>query len=196
MMRSIWTIPATFIFVLSLLMLGGCSNDAETDAATTLSHTQQGWHAYKLGDYTQALLSFERALNIDPEFADAHNGVGWSHLSLSLTLPLVQEAFQNALRYDASNADAWVGLANVLYLRYKDSSDFTDAIRAIDNALQADAQYLYRHDYDSNAELYALKAACYLYLGESQLAKQEVDKTLKIDAENKTAIVLQNMLNE
>ena len=195
-MRSIWTIPATFIFVLSILMLVGCSNDVGTDGATASNHTGQGWHAYRLGDYTQALLSFERALNIDPEFADAHNGVGWCHLSLSLTLSLSQEAFQNALRYDASNADAWVGLANVLYLRYKDSSDFTAAIRAIDNALQADAQYLYRHDYHSNVELYALKAACYLYLGERQLAKQEVDKTLKIDAENKTAIVLQNMLKE
>ncbi len=195
-MRSIWTIPATFIFVLSILMLVGCSNDMETDAATASNHTGQGWHAYKLGDYTQALLSFERALNIDPEFADAHNGVGWCHLSLSLTLSLAQEAFQNALRYDASNADAWVGLANVLYLRYKDSSDFTAAIRAIDNALQADAQYLYRHDYNSNAELYALKAACYIYLGENQAARQEVDKILKIDAENKTAIVLQNMLKE
>ncbi len=196
MMRFIWTISATFISVLPLLMLVGCSNDAETDAATALSHTQQGWHAYRAADYTQALLSFERALNIDPEFADAHNGAGWSHLSLSLTLPLAQEAFQNALRYDASNADAWVGLANVLYLRYKDSSDFNAAIRAIDNALQADAQYLYRHDYHSNAELYALKAACYFYLGESQLARQEIDKTLKIDAENKTAIVLQNILKD
>ena len=196
MMRYVWTIPAIFIFLFPLLTQVGCSSDTEKATASAMNHTEQGWHAYRSGDYTQALLSFERALNIDPEFADAHNGVGWSHLSLSLTLPLVQEAFQNAVRYDASNADAWVGLANVLYLRYKDSSDFNAAIRAIDNALQADAQYLYRHDYQSNAELFALKAACYFYLGQNQLAKQEVDKALKIDAENRAVIVLQNMLKE
>jgi Tfp pilus assembly protein PilF len=194
MMRSIYTISAIFIYVFSLLTQIGCSNDVGTGAATALNRTGQGWQAYKSGDYTQALLNFERALSIDPEFADAHNGVGWSHLSLSLTLPLAQEAFQNAIRFDASNADAWVGLANVLYLRYKDSSDFNAAIRAIDNALQADAQYLYRHDYHSNAELYALKAACYIYLGETQLARQEIDKALQIDTENRSVIVLQNIL--
>ncbi len=196
MMRSIYTIFAIFIYVLALLTQIGCSNDVGTAAATALNHTGQGWHAYNSGNYTQALLSFERALNIDPELADAHNGVGWSHLSLSLPLPLAQEAFQNALRYDASNADAWIGLANVLYLRYKDSSDFNAAIRAIDNALQADAQYLYRHDYRSNAELYALKAACYIYLGETQLARQEVDKAFQIDADNRAVIVLQNILKD
>ena len=196
MMRSVYTLSAFFISVFALLTQISCSNDVGTDAATALNHTAQGWHSYSSGDYTQALLSFERALNIDPEFADAHNGVGWSHLSLSLTLPLAQEAFQNALRYDASNADAWIGLANVLYLRYKDSSDFNDAIRAIDNALQADTQYFYRHDYHSNAELYALKAACFFYLGENQLAKQEVNKALEIDPKNKTVLVLQNLLME
>ncbi|MDE0481249.1 MAG: tetratricopeptide repeat protein [Candidatus Poribacteria bacterium] len=196
MMRSVFTIFAIFIYVFVLLTQIGCSDDVGTGAATASNHTEQGWHAYNSGNYTQALLSFERALNIDPELADAHNGIGWSHLSLALPLPLAQEAFQNAVRYDASNADAWVGLANVLYLRYKDSSDFNAAIRAIDNALQADAKYLYRHDYHSNAELYALKAACYIYLGETQLAKQEIDKAFQIDTENRTVIVLQNMLKE
>ena len=195
-MPFIFIIPAIFISVFTLLTQIGCSDSSETVTASALNHTEQGWHAYNSGDYTQALLNFERALNTDPEFADAHNGVGWSHLSLSLTLSLAQEAFQNAIRFDASNADAWVGLANVLYLRYKDTSDFNAAVRAIDNALQGDEKYLYRHDYYSNVELYALKAACYLYLGETQLARKEIDKALQIDTENKTVIVLQNMFKE
>ncbi len=188
-------ITVILLLLLSFLMFG-CSSDSETVSATTVTHTQQGWSAYNSGDYTQALLNFERALKSDPEYADAHNGVGWCHLSLSLGVSLALDSFQNAVRYDSTNADAWVGLANTLYLRYKDTSDFEDAIKAIDNGLNADTKYLYRHDYYTNAELFALKASCYFYLGENEKAQQEIEKTLRIDAANRTAIVLQDLLKE
>ena len=184
------------IFVLILLSLIGCSDDIDTDNSSAVRHTNQGWIAYNTGDYTQALLNFERALNSDPEYADAHNGVGWGQLSLSLSLTLVQESFQNAVRYDSSNADAWIGLASVLYMRNKNNSDFTFAIRAIDNAMEADETFLYRHDYNSKAEIYALKAACYFYLGEKQLAHEEIEKAKQLDGENRTVIALQKLLQE
>ena len=183
------------IIVSCFLIQGGCSSDSETDTPSAVNYTESGWRSYNAGDYAQALLSFERALNFDGTLADAHNGVGWSHLSLSLNPTLAQESFQNAVQLDASNADAWVGLANVLYLRNKDITDFRAAIRAIDNALQGDVQYLFRHDYRSKADLYALKASCYYYLGEIQSARQETGKALQIDITNRTAVSLQNLLN-
>ena len=176
------------------LLLSSCSSDSDPNTPSAVNYTEQGWRFYESGNYPQALLSFERAINFNEALADAHNGVGWSHLSLSLNPPLAQEAFQNAVQLDASNADAWVGLANILYLRNKDTTDFRTAIRAIDNALQGDAQYLFRHDYDSKADLYALKASCYYYLSEHQSAAAEIDKALHIDATHRTAIVLQNLL--
>ena len=192
MSHIIWAILLVFCF----LMLSGCSSDPDPNTSTALNHMEQGWRSYESGNYAQALLSFERAVNFDENLADAYNGVGWSHLSLSLNPPLAQEAFQNAVQLDPSNADAWVGLANLLFLRHKDTSDFRSAIRAIDNALQGDAQYLFRHDYRSKAELYVLKAACYYYLGEDTSAKQEVDKALQIETTNRTAIVLRELLQE
>ena len=183
------------IFIFSSIILG-CSEDTEDTTPTARSHAEKGWGFYRTSDYAQALLSFERALNFDDEFADAYNGVGWSHLSLSLAVPVAQEAFQNAVRLDASNADAWLGLANLLYLRQKDASDFRAALRAADNAMNADAQYLFRHDYDSPAALHALKAACYYYLGESQDARQEVEKALRVDSENKSALALDALLQK
>ena len=178
------------------LILVGCSSDPDPNTSTALNHTEQGWRSYESGNYAQALLSFERAVNFDENLADAYNGVGWSHLSLSLNPPLAQEAFQNAVQLDPSNADAWVGLANLLFLRHKDTNDFRSAIRAIDNALQGDAEYLFRHDYRSKAELYVLKAACYYYLGDDTSAKQEVDKALQIETTNRTAIVLRELLQK
>ena len=179
-----------------LLMQNSCSRDSETGAPDAVNWTESGWRSYQSNNYTQALLSFERALNFDDGLADAYNGIGWSHLSLSLNPTLAQEAFQNAVQLDASNADAWVGLANVLYLRNKDTTDFRSALRAIDNALIGDATYLFRHDYRSTADLYALKASCYYYLGETQPAKQETQKALQIDATHRAAVVLQDLLKE
>ena len=179
-----------------LTILNGCSSDSDPNTPSAVNYTAQGWRFYESGDYPQALLSFERAINFDEGLADAHNGVGWSHLSLSLNPPLAQEAFQNAVQLDASNADAWVGLANLLYLRNKDTTDFRSAIRAIDNALQGDAQYLFRHDYRSKADLYALKASCYYYLGENQSTVVEINRALQIDTTHRTAIALQNLLKK
>lgn len=195
-MRRYYIYAAVIISIFPLLTLIGCSDDLDTDISSSIQHTEKGWMSYNAGDWTQALLNFERALNSDPENADAHNGVGWSQLSLSLTLTLALESFQNAVRYDSSNADAWIGLANVLYLRNKDNSDFESAIRAIDNALEADEAYLYRHDYHSIAEVYALKSACHFFLGEIQLAKEEIKKAQQINKENRTVIALYNLLQK
>ena len=182
--------------VFCCLMLSSCSSDSDPNTPSAVNYTAQGWRFYESGDYPQALLSFERAINFDEALADAHNGVGWSHLSLSLNPTLAQEAFQNAVQLDTSNADAWVGLANVLYLRNKDTTDFRSAIRAIDNALQGDTQYLFRHDYRSKADLYALKALCYYYLGEDQSTEVEINRALQIDTTHRTAVALQNLLKE
>ena len=184
------------VTILAVFNLSGCSSDSDPNTPSAVNYTEQGWRHYKSGNYAQALLSFERALNFDEELADAHNGVGWSHLSLALNPPLAQEAFQNAVQLDASNADAWVGLANILYLRNKETNDFRSAIRAIDNALQGDAQYLFRHDYDSKADLYALKASCYFYLDEHQSAEVEINKALQVDTTHRTAVALQNLLKK
>ncbi len=184
------------ILTLCFLILSGCSSDSDPNTPSAVNYTERGWSLYKSGNYAQALLSFERAVNFDENLADAHNGIGWSHLSLSLNPLLAQEAFQNAVQLDAANADAWVGLANLLYLRNKETNDFRSAIRALDNALQADAQYLFRHDYDSKADLYALKASCYFYLGEHQSVAVEINKALQIDTTHETAIALQNLLKE
>ena len=196
LLKITFYIVSAGIIASCFLIQVGCSSDSETDTPSAVNYTESGWRSYKAGEYAQALLSFERALNFDETLADAYNGVGWSHLSLSLNPTLAQEAFQNAVQLDASNADAWVGLANVLYLRNKDITDFRAAIRAVDNALQGDAQYLFRHDYRSIADLYALKASCYYYLDEIQSARQEAGKALQIDATNRTVVVLQNLLNK
>ena len=153
------------------------------------------------GDFSAALLHFERVIELDATFADAHNGLGWTHLSTShapATAPDIlvkaQRAFETAIRSDASNADAWIGLANTLFLRRESASDFQIALRAIDNALQGDRRTLFRHDYQSDADLYALRAACYYYLRQKNLAISAMEHARQIEPSNTTVLSLQHLL--
>ena len=183
------------------LMFFGCSDDPEVDTAVAEKRQMDGWTAYAKGDFSAALLHFERVIELDATFADAHNGLGWTHLSAShapVTAPEVlmkaQRAFETAIRSDASNADAWIGLANTLFLRRESASDFEIALRAIDNALQGDHRTLFRHDYQSNADLYALIAACYYYLGQKNLAISAMERARQIEPSNTTVLSLQHLL--
>ena len=138
------------ILIFCLIVFFGCSEDSEVDTEAVRKIQMDGWAAYDKGDFSAALLHFERVIDLDSTFADAHNGLGWTHLSLSHDpskspeiLAKAQKAFEGAIRSDASNADAWIGLANTLFLRRESAADFQTALRAIDNALQGDHQTLF-----------------------------------------------------
>ena len=191
-------ISVSLIFCLMFL---GCSDDAEVDTAIVEKRQMDGWTAYAKGDFSAALLHFERVIELDSTLADAHNGLGWTHLSTTRApamtpevLTRAQTAFEAAIRTEASNADAWVGLATTLFLRRESASDFQLAVRAIDNALQGDQRTLFRHDYHSTADLYALRAACYYYSGQTDLAKSAIESALQTEPSNTTALSLQHLL--
>jgi tetratricopeptide (TPR) repeat protein len=82
----------------------------------------------------------------------------------------------------------------LLLVRKNSNNDLNDAIKAIDKALQGDASYLYRHDYDSKADLYALKAQCYYYLNDIENAKKEAERSLAIESNNNSASTLMMLL--
>jgi tetratricopeptide (TPR) repeat protein len=191
------------ISILCSVVLLGCSDDLEFDTAAAKKNQAEGWAAYDQGDFSGALLKFERAIDLDPNVADAHNGLGWSHLSESRkssmdsrVIAKAQEAFEGAIRLDASNADAWIGLANTLFLRRERASDFQTALHAINNALKTDHRTLFRHDYQSAADLYTLRAVCYYYLGETGLARFSIETALEIDPPNTAALSLQQLLKQ
>ena len=189
------------VILILCLMSFGCSDDPEVDTAVVEKRQMDGWAAYNKGDFSAALLHFERVIELDATRADAHNGLGWTHLSTShvpATTPEIlataQREFEAAIRADTSNADAWIGLANTLFLRRESASDFQIALRAIDNALQGDQLTLFRHDYQSIADLYVLRAACYYYLGQRDLARSVIESALQTEPSNTAALSLQQLL--
>ena len=192
--------------ILSTLLLFaivvGCSDAPNPDAEAARQQQTNGWLAYDREDFSRALLSFERATNLNPDLADAHNGLGWSHLSVSRVSAVnpqivakAKQAFEDAIRIDPSNADAWVGLANTLFLRRESDSDFQAALLALENAFDANHRFLFRHDYRSAANLQALKAACYYYLGRIDLARASVQAAFGIDPRNTSALSIRGLLD-
>ncbi len=198
---------AICIFVIFSVLYFGCGSDPEEEqVAMPEESLQNGWAEYRSGNYGTAILAFEKALAdgdgvSTSAVADAYNGLGWVYLGFSQNTGVNQKnittalsKFQEAIANNSDNADAWVGQAGLLLARRGSQDDFRDALKAIDNALQGDAKYLYRHDYDSEADLRALKIQCYYYLGEWNTARYEVDRVLAIEKGNSVALTIEKLL--
>lgn len=200
---------ACALCLVSFILYFGCGSDLEEgEGIPPAENIRNGWAEYGTGNYGAAILAFEEVLSesADPaptlaEAADAYNGLGWAYLGFSQSAVVNQKnimvslgKFQEAIVRDSSNADAQVGRAALLLIRRGSQDDFRDALKATDSALQANSAYLYRHDYNSKADLYALKAQCYYYLGEPDKARDEVERVLAIERNNSAALAMKKLL--
>ena len=195
-----------FIFPLWLggivLLAIGCGGDEDTVTPdpVALDALNRGWAAYGAGDYSTALLEFERAANLDENLADARNGIGWARLSLvegapeASVLDLAVDAFTEALRKDGNLADAWVGMGQALFLRRESADELRDAARAFASAREAPPQTLFRHDYTSLADIYALEAWCYYYTGDLDTARSRANAALDVRAGTPSARLLVDLM--
>jgi tetratricopeptide (TPR) repeat protein len=195
---------AIIVYALILAFCGCGSDRQDNEVVNPESELLKGWQEYRSGNYEAAILAFEKVLdgNASSEaLGDAYNGLGWSYACISgdaginkMNLTTALSKFQKALDSNEANSDAWVGSAGLLLVRKNSNNDLNDAIKAIDKALQGDASYLYRHDYDSKADLYALKAQCYYYLNDIENAKKEAERSLAIESNNNSASTLMMLL--
>ena len=197
---------AFFVSVVFCVLYSGCGSDSDEKGIPPEEGLQNGWAEYDSGNYGAAILAFEGTLSNKEDasaaiIADAYNGLGWAYLSFSESVRINQAnldtalgKFQEAVSNDATNADAWVGKAGLLLIRKDSQDDFRKALEAIDSALKGNTEYLYRHDYDSEADLYALKSQCYYYLGEQGKALEEVNRALAIERNNNLAQAIRGLL--
>jgi tetratricopeptide (TPR) repeat protein len=193
------------VLILPCILCFGCGSDPEEERVITPDKdVQRGWDEYESGEYGIAMQSFERAITTDGDhLADAYNGLGWVYLGFSRNagvnhknLATALGKFEEAVTRDSANADAWVGKAALLLIRRSSQDDLRDALKAVDKALEGNAEYLYRHDYDSQADLYALKAQCYYYLGELNEAQDEVKRALDVEKYNSVALAMQKLITD
>ena len=95
-------------------------------------------------------------------------------------LTRAQDLFQKAIECDSTFAEAYIGLACILWknnvLKTKYFTNFTDSVLALANkALFYD---------DELADTYAVRGRCYSETGKIKQANQEYDKAIKLDPNN------------
>lgn len=83
------------------------------------------------GKLQDALMHYKHAINIQPNFADAHSNMGNTLRELQdVTGAMI--SFKNAIEINPTFADAYCNLASI----YKDMGKITEAIESYENALQ------------------------------------------------------------
>ena len=196
-----------YLILILYCFIFACGDDPE-EKKPSLNPEEEimlGWEEYNSGRYGSAMQAYERAIKAISDnnslLAEAYNGLGWVYLGFSGSNGLNYnyiarslDKFQEAISLDSNNADAYVGKACLLFIRRSSKDDFNESINCIDKALEADKAYLYRHNYDSISDLYALKAQCYYYMGESEKARAEAEKVLAIEENNITILTIKRLL--
>ena len=192
--------------ILCIFTLVSCSSDQQDSNIINLENDlQKGWQEYNSGNYESAMLAFEKVLNEKPSLeisGDAYNGLGWSYLNKSqdvgvnqMNLTNALDKFHEAISQDKTNSDAWIGQACAFLVRKNNTDDFQNILKSIDNAQQGNNKYLYRHNYDSEADIHALKAQCYYYLNKIEDAQNEIKHTLAIEKDNNVALAIKDLID-
>jgi len=160
--------------VSSLALLVGCGGGGGggggPDAA---SLTAEGWTHYEQGEYDDAIGKFDAAVEADPSYADAYNGLGWSYGKLD-SLAEALASFALCISNGETGPAPYAGQAPVL--RDVDPPQFSNAITAASTALTKDSDFEFEHyeDFDWH-DLHLIKAQCYFALTDYTQALAEVD---------------------
>jgi tetratricopeptide (TPR) repeat protein len=158
----------------TLIMLGiGCdfTSKVELNNQSAEEITADGWNLYfETKQYADALNMFKEAIVADAEYADAHNGAGWTSARLS-QLDEAVGYFDESIRLNTAVADAHAGRAFAKYAKL----DYSAAISSATTALQKNSSWNFEHDTTLNyKDLHLLLAACHFATGAYQSSLTEV----------------------
>jgi tetratricopeptide (TPR) repeat protein len=165
----------------SIVVVLGCGgDDGGSPADTAASLTAAGWTLFDQGRYELAIDKFEQALGLDADYADAFNGLGWSHARLDLLADAL-ENFGMCVISDPDLTEGYAGCAPV-YRDYDRDDDgepahFDSAAAFASTALTREPTFEFSHEdgeFDWR-DLRLIMAQSYYGLGEFLLAKDQVD---------------------
>ena len=123
-----------------------------------------------LKKYSEASASFEKAIELNPNFSEAFNNLG--NIKKSLNEPdKAIECFKMAIKLKDNNIEALFNLASI----YQENNKFEDLIKIYKKLLHFDKNHI--------KTLYNLGSA-YLFLGNISEGKNYFEKVLKLDQSN------------
>lgn len=124
------------ILLILLAILSGCVNGP--DDVVTLppadvydTAVAVGWLGFEAGSYGDAVLTFDKAVEIDPALSQAYLGLGWSYAMLD-QMDFALPNLDLAIERDAESPDGYAGKAFIHLARGEYESAIEAARQGID----------------------------------------------------------------
>ncbi len=168
MQRKLILINICICFLIS--GLAGCGDDTIVVVPDAENLISEGWAEYGAGNYEYAIARFEKALEADPNSAEAYNGIGWSMARLGQVRDSIDN-FKKAVEKNSDNADAHAGLAGAYFA----DGDYERAIASAKSLLLRRSEYSSHHDEIRAADIRILLAECYYNTGDYAAARAQID---------------------
>lgn len=151
------------------------------DPRNAEAYARRGFAQLALGSITGGLADINRALEIDPEFALAHNYKGVVFDMNGIEEQAILE-FTRAIELAPGMTDAYVNRSRV----YLEMSDGESALADMNTALTLDPE---------NTELLLIRAQTYLTLGDWSRAEADLEQVLSLPAEDHTISAARQILS-
>lgn len=155
------------LFALSFLMTAfpGCSRDPNVKKQKYL---ESGNRYFQKGQYREAVIQFSNAIQVDPNFGEAHHQLAESYLRLQSWSDAYRE-LHSTIDADPSNVKAQLELGNLLVA----GRSFPEAQAIADKVLEKDS---------NNADAHVLRAKLNLAQDDRDAAIQELQKAIALDS--------------
>ncbi len=66
----------------AIILSFGCEDDEDFKLWSQEQWTTEGWAKWRGADYDSAVTAFGNALKVDPYYAEAHGGLGWTYIRM------------------------------------------------------------------------------------------------------------------
>jgi superkiller protein 3 len=100
--------------MIGVTIVGANPTPAEKQEAAAL--TQSGWQLFGAQKWLEAEVSFDKAVKLDPKFANAWNGLGWAKFNGG-DAEAAEKAFNRCLSLDRLNGGARNGMGNIYFMQ-------------------------------------------------------------------------------
>lgn len=171
-----WKTRATKLSAAVILAVLAANCGGGTGAGGTFGSAEnlafEGWESYRVADLETAEDLFISALNIDPTFSEAYNGLAWLKFKQAglekdserrtRLLDAALENYQRAVQADPTNSDAWAGLAGLELAR----SNWAEAANSALKTLESNPRYFSSHDNIDWRDIRLLWAQALFHQGE------------------------------
>ena len=155
-----------FLLVSVLLVTGvlaGCGDSAKDTAAW---HVEQGIKLFEQGDYEAAMLEYDEAIRLDPEYGRAYYDRGTIFGALGQHEQAIQE-YSQAIRLDPEDAWAYGNRGG----SYLELGQIERAIEDLDESIRLSP---------NDAIGYAIRANAYTLLNMDSAARQDIDRAVEL----------------